>query len=157
MSDCPHGCVNCNPPWSNKLFRVKFPPQIHNEAVVLSVSPSPSLSDKITKLRFWALVLRRHLPSLSDKITKLTFPTLALRRHSPIRLWSWGFQRWAFVVTCQSDYEADVPNVGPSSSLSDKITKLRFSSVRPSSEQIFRYQIFEFTSPQTRHHRLLSD
>ena len=59
-------------------------------------------------------------------ITKLSFWVLAIRRHFPIRLRSWGFQRWPFVVTCQSDYEADVLSVGPSSSLSDKITKLTF-------------------------------
>ena len=52
---------------------------------------------------------------------RLTLRALALRRHFPIRLRSWGYERWPFVVTFPLDNEADV---SPSSSLSDEITKL---------------------------------
>ena len=50
----------------------------------------------------------------------------ALRRHFPIRLRSWRFECSHFVVTFWLDCKDDVSNVRPSSSLSDKTTKMTF-------------------------------
>ena len=55
--------------------------------------------------------------SLSDEITKLTFRGLTLCRQFPIRLRSWRFEGWHFVVAFRLDYEADVTRVGPFSEL----------------------------------------
>ena len=45
------------------------------------------------------------------------------------RLRSWRFERSPFVVTCRLHYEADVSSVRPSSSLADRITKLKFRAL----------------------------
>ena len=78
------------------------------EAGILSVSPSSSLSDLVTKLAFRAL---------------------ALRRHFPIRLRRWSFERSPFVVTFRFGYENGVSSVSPSSLLSDLITKRAFRAL----------------------------
>ena len=93
-----HACVELN------LIRFKFPPWRDNEADVSSVSSSSSLSDSITKLTFWALVLRQsqwRFGSLTNR--NAWFVTSFLNLTTPFALYqlkiasSWGNQTFCFI------------------------------------------------------------
>lgn len=66
---------------------------------------------------FCVLQLLRALSKLYKKYENLVFHGL-VRVKLPLRLRSWGFERWPF-VTCRLDCEDDVLSVSPWSSFSD--------------------------------------